>query len=169
MNNPRRITISGSVIINNQIDKVFEFFGNPINDWQWRKEVRLTKLNKKLEPGVVVAEYSYLSPKIPENLIELVCVSYEPNLVAIFETLNNSRFYEKSQRLVTAVSKQKTKIIYTLEFDTSIVKYALGFSLPYFLISLKANYDMKKYLKNLKVLLDVTNGFSVLIMMLFLQ
>lgn len=161
MNHTKPIRISGSLIINNQADRVFNFFANPLNDRLWRKEVRETIMNGPLQLGVLVSEYSYLSPKAPRNLLEFSCVKYEPDHTAVFETLTNARFYEKSERLVAVISSQKTRVTYTLEFDSSIVKYALGFSLPVFLISFIAKYDMKKYLRKLKAILEAgTNSVS---------
>ncbi|MCX6189374.1 MAG: hypothetical protein NTW54_07210, partial [Bacteroidetes bacterium] len=60
----------------------------------------------------------------------------------------------RSQRQVKSISDNTTEIIYTLEFDIGLVKYALGFALPKFIISLKADSDIKKYLRQLKTKLD---------------
>jgi hypothetical protein len=107
-----------------------------------------------LQVGVMISEYSYLSKKAPNNLVILKCVQYDKNKIAVFETPENAEFYLRSQRQVNAIADNTTEIIYTLEFDTNLVKYALGFSLPIFIISFKANSDMKKYLRRLKTKLE---------------
>jgi len=75
---------------------------------------------------------------------------FDKNNIAIFETSNHSKFYLKSERQVKAVSANRTEFIYTIDFDMNIVKFALGFGFPKFIISMKANSNMKKYLRQLK-------------------
>ncbi|TAG52961.1 MAG: hypothetical protein EAZ27_11575 [Cytophagales bacterium] len=149
------IKISDTILVNNKPEKVFDFFANPSNDNLWRTEINQSILNGDLELGVKISEYSYLSKKIPNNLIELNCIDFDKNKLAIFETQSNSEFYIKSQRKVSAISDNKTEVIYTLDFDINLVKYALGFALPKFIVSLKANSDLKKYLKQLKTKLEI--------------
>ncbi|TAH28418.1 MAG: hypothetical protein EAZ06_10100 [Cytophagales bacterium] len=149
------IKISGTILVNNKPEKVFDFFANPSNDNLWRTEINQSILNGDLELGVKISEYSYLSKKIPNNLIELNCIDFDKNKLAIFETQSNSEFYIKSQRKVSTISDNKTEVIYTLDFDINLVKYALGFALPKFIVSLKANSDLKKYLKQLKTKLEI--------------
>jgi hypothetical protein len=149
-NKKKIINTTGKILVNKDIVTVFNFFANPANDILWRKEVNQSTLNGTLEIGVTVSEYSYLSKKAPNNLIELKCIEFDKNKIAVFETSQNARFYERSQRLVNFVSTNNTEIVYTLDFDIEIVKFALGFSLPKFLVSMKAGIDMKKYLRNLK-------------------
>ena len=120
----------------------------------WRTEINNCTLDGILQQGVTVYEHSYLSKKAPNNLVELKCIRFDKNKIAVFETPNNAQFYEKNQRQVNPVSDNTTEIIYTLEFDLEIVKFALGFSLPKFIISIKANIDMKKYLRQLKETLE---------------
>lgn len=87
-------------------------------------------------------------------MIELKCVKFDKNKLAIFETHDNAQFYLRSQRQVKAISENTTEIIYTLDFDIGLVKYALGFALPKFIVSFKADRDIKKYLRQLKTKLD---------------
>jgi len=148
------ITISGTILVNKNQETVFNFFANPINDKFWRAEINESTLNNALQLGVMVSEYSYLSKKAPKNLVQLECVQYTPNETAIFETPNNSPFYERSERQVKSITINTTEVTYTLIFDKGIVKLALGFSLPRFIISLKAKSDLKKYLQQLKSVLE---------------
>ena len=154
MKNKLLIKTSGTILVNRNERAVFDFFANPINDHLWRKEINKSTLEGPLQVGSTISEYSYLSKHKPDNLIELICVQLEKNKLAIFETADKAQFYLKSQRQVKGLSDSTTEITYTLEFDSNIVKYALGFSLPKFIVSFKANSDMKKYLRQLKTLLE---------------
>ena len=144
------IKVSGTILVNKDAGSVFGFFADPANDQVWRTEINKSILDGALQAGVTVSEYSNLSKKASNNLQELHCVQFDKNTSAIFETPGGATFYLKSQRMVKAVSDNTTEVIYHLEFDKSIVKFAIGFSLPDFIISLKAKSDMKKYLRQLK-------------------
>jgi hypothetical protein len=154
MTNKRLIRTAGTILVNKDIESAFNFFANPSNDHLWRKEINKSILNGTLQLGTTISEYSYLSKKASNNLIELKCVQYDKYNLAVFETAVNAQFYLRSQRQVKAISANQTQIIYTLNFDLDIVKFALGFSLPKFIVSLKAESDMKKYLRQLKTRLE---------------
>lgn len=150
MKNRKLIKISRTILISRDVENVFVFFANPSYDHLWRAEINKSILDGVLELGVTASEYSYLSKKASNNLIEMKCVQFDKNKIATFETTNSSRFYLKSQRIVKVVSENTTEISYKLEFDKGIVKLATGFNLPSFIISWKANIDAKKYLLQLK-------------------
>ncbi len=150
LNKRKLVEATGTILVKQDVETVFNFFADPGNDSLWRTEVNQSTLDGNLEAGVTVSEFSYLSKKAPNNLIELKCIALDKNKVAIFETPQNAMFYERSQRQVKLVSTTTTELIYTLQFDMEIVKFALGFSLPKFIVSMKAGSDMKKYLRNLK-------------------
>lgn len=154
MINKDLIITQGTILINKNVESVFDFFANPSNDNLWRTEIIKSTHNGTLQLGALVSEYSYLSKKASNNLVELKCIEFDKNKIAVYETLNSAKFYLKSQRQVKSVSNNSTEVIYTLYFDKSIVKFALGFALPKFIISLKANSDVKKYLKQLKIILE---------------
>lgn len=150
------IKASGSMLINQNVTLVFDFFADPGNDHLWRAEINKSVTDRPLQTGVTVAEYSYLSKKASNNLVEMTCVQFDKNETAVFETAPGAPFYQKSQRMVKAISDKQTEVIYTLDFDKRIVKFALGFGLPGFIIAMKAGADMKKYLKQLKKQLENT-------------
>ncbi len=157
MTNEKLIKTTGTILVNKNVVSVFDFFANPGNDKLWRAEINQSTLDSTLQLGVTVSEYSYLSKKASNNLVELKCVQFDKNKIAIFETPANAPFYLKSQREVKAVSDNTTEIAYTLDFDNEIVNFALGFSLPKFIISIKAKSDMKKYLRQLKTKLEAVS------------
>lgn len=154
MANKKLTETTGSILVGQNVATAFDFFANPCNDSLWRTEINQSTLNGTLQLGVTVSEYSYLSKKVSNNLLVLQCVQFEKNNIAIFETPENASFYLKSKRQVKAASADTTELIYTLRFDINIVKFALGFGLPKFIVSMKANSDMRKYLRQLKNQLD---------------
>lgn len=150
------INTSGTILINKNIEFVFDFFANPGNDHLWRNEINKSELNGALSLGVIIDEYSNLSKKAPNNLLQLKCIGFEKSKIAVFETIENSPFYLISKRQVKFITKNTTEVSYSLSFDKNIVKFALGFALPKFIIALKAGGDMKKYLNHLKSALENT-------------
>lgn len=160
--NKKRIKTTGTILVSQKAESVFDFFANPSNDNLWRTEINKSTVNGALQVGVTISEYSYLSKKAPDNLVELKCVQYAKDKFAIFETFDNAPFDLRSERHVKAISDNKTEIVYSLTFDIEIVKYALGFALPKFIVSFKANSDMKKYLRQLKAKLETDDKSSVI-------
>lgn len=150
MTKQKLINASGKILVNRNVETVFDFFANPGNDSLWRTEINKSILEGPLKAGALVSEYSNLSKKASNNLLELRCVKFEQNRIVVLETISNARFYLKSERMVKAISENTTEIKYKLEFDKSIVKFAIGFSLPDFIISFKTGNDMQKYLRQLK-------------------
>jgi hypothetical protein len=154
MTNKKRIRTTGSILVNKTVESVFDFFANPSNDNLWRTEINEVTLGGPLQLGVTISEHAYLSKSVPNNLTALKCVLFDKNNLAIFETQENAPFYMKSQRQVKAISDHTTEIVYTLDFDMGLVKYALGIALPKFIVSFKADSDLKKYLRQLKAKLE---------------
>jgi hypothetical protein len=148
------IKTTGSILVHRNVMDVFDFFANPSNDNSWRSEINSSILSDNLQKGVCIKEYSKLSRKAANHLTELECIEFEKNFKAVFATVERSPFYLKSHRETRVVSESCTEVIYELEFDSAIVKFALGFNLPAFIISIKANNDMKKYLKQLAAKLN---------------
>lgn len=150
MTNKQLVEVTGTILVHKDIETAFAFFSNPANDRVWRTEINESTLEGPLQQGVTVTEYSNLSKKAANNLVEFRCVQFQQNKMAVFETPGGAKFYVKSQRGVEAVSADQTRLVYTLSFDTAIVRFALGFGLPKFIVSMKAGADMKKYLRQLK-------------------
>lgn len=149
------IQTSGTILVNKRAESVFDFFANPCNDTLWRTEINTSTSDGPIQLGVTISEYSNLSKKAPNNLVELKCIQFERNKIVVFETPANSQFYLKSVREVKSISDNTTEILYAIQFDKALIKFALGFSLPKFIISYKAKTDMKKYLRQLKAKIEI--------------
>lgn len=144
------IIVSGNIILQADATAVFLYLADLSNDKFWRKEISETILSAKPGLHVTATETSYLSKRVPKHVLSLICIAYSEPATVIYETLPESKFYLKSTRLVEAVSKGQSRFTYSLEFDPLVVKHALGFSLPLFLIRWVAQSDLKKYLSQLK-------------------
>lgn len=144
-----KIMVAGTIVLNKPAKVVFDYIADLRNDHTWRTEIIRTEVADTMSLHTVATEHSYLSKKIPDHVYELRCTVYEPDNKVVFETTDANRFYLKSSRTLTATSPTATHISYQLEFDSKIVKAAIGFQLPKWLITYKANSDLKKYLKNL--------------------
>ena len=112
MPNQNILSIQACITINKNITPVFSFYANPSNDKLWRTEINESILNGNLQKGVEVTEYSMLSKKASNNLMELVCTEYQENKLVIFETKPNAPFYLKSERRVILAnpSRQRVKV-----------------------------------------------------------
>jgi hypothetical protein len=144
------IQTKGQIIINKNASTVFAFVANLTNDALWRKEINETKMNGPAQLGAIAHESSFLSKRVPANILELVCTEFNFNESIIYTTVPSSPFYLQSMRKVVVINEESCTFIYEITFDESIVKHGLGFGLPAFLIKMVAQADMKKYLSTLK-------------------
>lgn len=147
-------SIKGEILIETAASKLFAFVSNLENDQLWRKEINYSQSNGSAQLGTLVKESSFLSKRVPENILELTCTEFILNSQITYTTLNPNSFYLQSKRNVVPINSKQSKFIYKIIFDKNIVKHGLGFNLPNFLIQMAAQSDMKKYLKKLKQVLE---------------
>ncbi len=152
-----QINIKDHILINKNAANIFAFIANLENDKQWRKEINETTMYGDAKLGVMAKESSYLSKRVPANLLELSCIKYTLNEIIVFKTLPSSPFYLESIRKLEKINEFQTKFIYEITFDKSIVKHGLGIGLPNFLIYMVAKVNMKKYLLKLKEIVEGMN------------
>jgi len=148
------IFTSDTINISTDYKTVFEYISNLENDRFWRKEINSTTMSSKPQTGVMATENSFLSKRVPNNVLILKCIELLENKHIVYQTLSDSKFYLKSVRKVESISENESKVTYTIEFDNSIVKHGLGIGLPKFIIDMVTKSDMKKYLKKLKAVLE---------------
>ncbi|MGG9964195.1 hypothetical protein [Ferruginibacter sp. SUN106] len=145
------LDITGTIIIPQNHQLVFEYFSNFANDKLWRKEVKATKVNsEKICVGTSITQYSFLSKKEPYYKSEFTCTEFAANKIMVCETNRGDQFWLKTTRQVTPLTENNTLITYRLQFDTAIVKHGLGFALPHFLVRIYTQQTMKQYLRVLK-------------------
>jgi hypothetical protein len=145
-----RTKIQGSCVLPIASHLAFAYLANLENDCLWRKEINHTTLFGPPSLGVEAYEYSNLSKRMNNHLLVLSCKEWVEGERVVFETKPDSAFYLRSTRQIEALANNQSRFHYTVEFDNNLVKHALGFALPGFLIWFGAAQDMKKYLNKLK-------------------
>ena len=145
------ISISGSIIINRDLQTVFNFISDYSNDPKWRKEINQTVIDTpKINVGSLLTEDSFLSKRNPHYLSYLKCTEYIADKMVKCETTSEAKFWAMNTRTVEAIDTKTTKVLYHLEFDPAIVKFGIGFQLPRFFLSYYTKSVMKDYLAVLK-------------------
>lgn len=149
------ICIKGNIIINNDLQTVFNFLSDYRNDPKWRKEINQTTINTdNMGLETKLTEDSFLSKRNPHYLSYLKCTEFIPNKTVKCETTQEAKFWAKSARSVESITNTSTKVTYELEFDPAIVKFGIGFQLPYFFLNFYTKSVMKDYLAVLKKTLE---------------
>lgn len=149
------IDIKNSILIKRDAKTIFEYVSNYENDKYWRKIIHETKAdNLPLKIGTRLAEHSFLSRKYPTYTTVFKCVDFQPQNKVSCESTAENLFWTKNTRSVEVIDATSCKFNYHFMLDVAIVKYALGFSLPYFMIKISTQIEMKSYLKELKKVLE---------------
>ncbi|MCC2548647.1 hypothetical protein LJY25_19520 [Hymenobacter sp. BT175] len=133
---------------------IFDYVANLENDKSWRKEINSTTMSTRPQINALATENSYLSKRVPNNVLHLSCIAFAPNQEVIYQTVPESEFFLKSIRQVNRTAQNKTALTYSVEFDKAIVKHGLGFPLPSIIIKYAAKSDLSKYLTTLKSILE---------------
>lgn len=145
------IHTKGSIVINRDLQTVFNYLSDYRNDPKWRKEINQTRLSTEIiDLGTMLTEDSFLSKRNPHYISYLKCTEFIPNKTVSCETTPDAKFWAKSSRTVETIDNNNTKVSYELEFDPAIVKFGIGFQLPHFLLNYYTKSVMKDYLAVLK-------------------
>lgn len=142
------------VVIRAPHGEVYKYVSDLRNDRKWRTEIISTSSQADLEVGSIVIESSFLSKKIPQYIRRLECTAFRQNDMILYQTLDGDPHYLKSTRSVQICEGSYTRFIYELEFDPTIVKHALGFSLPKLIIDIVTRRSIRNYMNNLKCILE---------------
>jgi hypothetical protein len=151
------IKATGTITILANSKTVFEYLSNLENDKFWRKEINATSMKTKPQIHALATEDAFLSKRRPNNILNLICTQYSEHERVVYQTMSDSKFFLKSDRQVEPISPNETTVIYSIEFDKSIVKHGLGFTLPTFIVNFVTKRDMKKYLSQLKTVIENKN------------
>jgi hypothetical protein len=151
------IKATGIIHILADSKSVFSYISNLENDKFWRKEINRTTMTTSPQLDARAIEDSYLSKRTPSNILHLRCIEFVENKRIVYQTLPDSRFFLKSTREVEQILQNESRVLYSVEFDKSIVRHGLGFPLPTFLVAIVANCDLKKYLNKLKAIFENIN------------
>ncbi len=153
-----QIIATGVAIFNCSNETLFNYVADLANDKNWRGEITRTDTNGQPRLNCIATEHSFLSKKLPDHTNVLVCRQFENGKRIVYETEPTAAFYLKSDRTVESQGAG-SQFTYVVAFDSNIVKHALGFGLPKWLIAWKTRSDMKKYLSKLAAVLGSGKAF----------
>lgn len=144
---------TGSVKINAPIDKVFDLVSSPMNDHLWRSEVNdMTTNNESVMIGSWYREDAWIG--IKRNFITTTAVvEIEAPKRVIFVTPKSSPFYLKSRRFFSH-DNGVTTFKYVVDFDRKMIKETFGFNASPKIVMKLYSFQMKRYLKKLKQILE---------------
>lgn len=150
-----KIYLSSSIQIRKNTSDVFNFISDVRNDKLWRSEIIKTEIDTfPLLNNSSIIEYTKLSKKQPNHPLVFQIISLQPNKLFQMETIEGSPFWEVSQREVEYLNNGVTQFTYCVNFDAKILKFALGFYLPQFILRHYLKSVTKQYLRKLKNVLE---------------
>ena len=152
MNN-NRVTVNRSVNINKPIKNVFDYIADGRNDPNWRDEVNEMILEGEVAVGGFQLERSKLGKhKNYETPTDITVLDYPHKIV--LETPKDYRLWLRSTRICESIDESTTRFSYELSFDKTMIKETAGISLPNFLVKFLYTLTVKKYLRQLKAILE---------------
>lgn len=151
------ITQSLSIDIAAERKKVFDYVADLRNDRHWRREINGTSIAGELREGAIALEDSRLSAKVPSYLRKLRCTEWIDQTRVVYTSCAEDSYFLRTVRTVHHNGRGGTHLSYTLEFDSSVVKVGLGFSLPQSIVRWVTRRAMRRYLKTLKAILEMKN------------
>ncbi len=153
----RLCAVTSNIVIRANANAVFEYVSDLRNDRHWRTEITDTKIkDEKIKLKTIAIEDSYLSKKIPNHKTILECVEFLPPKKIVYQSIPASDFLIMNSREFEEIDNAATKLLYTVAFDSAIVRYGIGFNLPLFFLKYYTKKTMNKYLKSLKKILEQT-------------
>jgi uncharacterized protein YndB with AHSA1/START domain len=148
----RTFTVENSVVINAQVQDVFEFAANPLNDVQWRSEVNTMTASGPWEVGTIYYEDSRLGIR-PHYVTPTVMTELEPPHRMVVETPEDN-LYLKATRTFEPLDDGRTMMTYRLDVDLRMPVDVTGLYLPRFFVELYYNHVMRVYLSRLRYILE---------------
>lgn len=149
---PQVFIVENRVLIDADIEEVFAFAGNPINDGEWRAEVNVMEANGPWEVGTQYDEDSHLGFN-PHYITPTVMTELDPPHLMVVETPEDN-LYLKATRSFEETDDGETLMTYRLEVDKRMPANTLGFPIPVVLARIYYDNVMKTYLWRLKHLLE---------------
>lgn len=148
----RTFTVENTIAIDADIDTVFEFAANPLNDSQWRSEVNSMEATGPWEVGTVYYEDSHLGFN-PHYMTPTILKELDYPHLMVAETPEDN-LYLQAKRSFEELDDGNTLITYRLEVDVRMPADATRLYLPQFLVEIYYNNVMRGYLRQLKNILE---------------
>lgn len=147
------ITISQSVLIEREVEIVFDLVKNTMNDDIWRSEVNSMQASGEFEVGTVYTEDARIG--LNKNFITRTqLVRLVENSEAFYVTPKSEPYFLTSLRSVEKTQNGMTKFTYTVQFDKNMSKKAFGINISKRMLKLGYSVIMKQYLRKLKNYLE---------------
>lgn len=149
----KKVHMAESIIINTSAEKVFDYIADGNNDPKWRTEVDRMDVQGETNVGTILVEYSsfykFLHTVTPTEIKVL-----ERPTKYMAETPTNHPTWLQSVRTIKVISTNQCEITYELSFSLDSMKQIMPFAPPVGLVTWWYRPRMKKYLKNLKDILE---------------
>lgn len=145
-------TVENSIVIEADIDTVFDFAANPMNDTQWRSEVNAMSASGPWEEGTIYYEDSHLGFN-PHYITPTILIELDPSDTMVVETPEDN-LYLQAKRTFEERENGNTLMTYRLEVDVRMPTDAAGFYIPPLLAKIYYNNVMRVYLWRLKTILE---------------
>ena len=145
--------VAASVVVKAPIQEAFAFAGNAANDHYWRTEVNRFKVIGGFSVGSVFIEDAKLGIH-PHYITRARLIDMRPPYGVVYRTLPQNRFYLRSTRLFEPLSPTQTRVIYKVDIEKAMIRDILGVALPPELVSAIYSARMRRYLRNLRRILQ---------------
>ena len=145
-------SVENSIIINADIETVFNFAANPVNDSQWRSEVNAMSATGPWEVGTIYYEDSRLGFN-PHYITPTILIELDPTYTMLVETPEDN-LYLQAKRTFEELADGSTRMTYRLEVDVRMPSDAAGFYVPPLLAKIYYDNVMSGYLWRLKSILE---------------
>lgn len=149
---PPTFTIENTIEIRADIEAVFAFAANPLNDGKWRLEVNDMEAFGPWEVGTSYLEDARLG-LTPHYLTETILVELDPPYTMVVETPEGD-LYLRATRSFEETDDGGTVMTYRLDVDKRMPADAAGFRIPQFFVEFYYNHAMRGYLWKLKNILE---------------
>lgn len=152
----KKVFMSASNEINASPEKIFDYISNGNNDPKWRTEVERMDVKGETKLGTLMIEYSsffgFLHTVTPTEIKELV----KPAKF-VLETPATHPTWLRSIRTIEKLDGGKSKFTYELAFTLDSMKQISPFNPPGKLVTMWYSPRIRKYLRNLKRIIETTN------------
>ena len=149
----KKVSMTERIVINSLPDILFNYILNGKNDPKWRTEVDKMEFEGEVGLGTIMVEYSsffkFLHTVTPTEVKVL-----EAPTKLVLETPDNHPTWLRSIRTIKQLENGKCEFTYELAFSLDAMKQIMPFTPPGKLVSMWYKPRIRKYLKNLKRIIE---------------
>ncbi len=149
----KKVFIAESAIIKASAEKIFDYITDGNNDSYWRTEVDRMDVQGAIQVGTILVEYSSFY-RFLHTVTPTVIKALERPYKIILETPSTHSTWLQSVRTVRSSINGGSTVTYELAFTLDSMKQIMPFVPPAELVTMWYRPRIKKYLKNLKTILE---------------